>query len=41
VRAPRSAALEMTRALRVAQGERSAHTASEHVTVRVDPAALA
>jgi len=41
VRAPRSAALEMTRALRVAQGERSAHKASEHVTVRVDPAALA
>jgi len=41
VRAPRSQALLMTRALRAGQGERSAHKEPDHVTVRVDPVDLA
>jgi primosomal protein N' (replication factor Y) len=40
VRAPRSQALAMTRAVRAAQGERSAHKVSDHVAVRVDPVDL-
>jgi primosomal protein N' (replication factor Y) len=40
VRAPRGSALAMTRAIRAAQGERSAHKATDHVMVRVDPVDL-